>query len=202
MSFSPTYSPFGSHSTASTPETEARARRKDTLGEDAVPVPSHSRAQVPDDYRQVKGWGVDLDPANRPAVPRELPSEVKTVRGDVKPWQKPRTKIYISNEQPGITPVFGEACPSKGLSRLIRDYAYQYGEATNRHWMLLVMANRVDVLENMVLDALRGKPDHYIKEKGWGAKFKYEPNAGRNTALAGAAVIGAVALGVWLAKRR
>ncbi len=62
----------------------------------------------------MNGWGATLDPANRPAVPRELPSDVKTALGDVRHWQTPHSKIYVSNEQPGLTPVFGEACPPHG----------------------------------------------------------------------------------------
>src|SRR5207253_7460861 len=86
----------------------------------------------------------------RPMFPRELPSTVETVRGDVKDWQKPKVKVHMSNEHPNLTPVFGTACPPKGLSGLLRDYAYQYGEATNRHWMTLLLADRVDMVETMI----------------------------------------------------
>lgn len=168
---------------------------KRTMGEDAVPAPKHSAENVPSDYRQVLGWGADLDPANRPAVPRELPSDVQTVRGDVKHWQKPHQKIYVSNEQPGISPVFGETIPARGLSKLMRDYAFEYGEATTRHWMTLMAADRVAIVESMIGEALRGKPDHYIREKGWGV----DP---RKYATIAAIAFGALGLGLLLAKRR
>jgi hypothetical protein len=106
----------------------------------------------------------------------------------------------MSNEHPGLTPVFGDTVPSKGMARLIRDYAYQYGEATSRHWMLLMMANRVDVLETMIADALRGRPDHYIKEKGWSAKMKYDEDAKRSVIVAGVVLVGAIGLGVALSR--
>ncbi|HET7435906.1 MAG TPA: hypothetical protein VFN10_14455 [Thermoanaerobaculia bacterium] len=172
------------------------AAEKRTLGEDAVPAPGHSTQHVPRDVRTINGWGADLDPANRPAVPRELPSDVKTLRGNVKHWQTPHTKIYMSNEQPGLTPVFGEACPSKGLARLVRDYAYQYGEATNRRWMTLMMANRIDVLESMIGDALRGKPDNYVREKGWAAKFKYDSEGPSPWITLGVAAASVLAVGL------
>jgi hypothetical protein len=134
-------------STTSTLYQREQAGRKRTLGEDSVPAPSHSGEHVPADYRTINGWGADLDPANRPAVPRELPSAVTTVRGEVKHWQQPRMKIFMSNEMPGLTPVFGETCPPHGISGMLREYAYQFGEATSRHWMTLMLADRVERIE-------------------------------------------------------
>jgi hypothetical protein len=178
------------HSTRSTPVTEEAARSKRTRGEDAVPVPSHSSHHVPDNYRTVNGWGADLDPANRPSYPKEYQSDVKTARGDVRHRQTPRVEVLVSNEHPDLTPVFGETCPPKGLSGMLRRYAFQYGEGTNRHWMTLLFADRVDVVESLVTAALRGKPDRYIKEKGWGAKFKYADERSRRGVWVGAAVAG------------
>jgi hypothetical protein len=176
---------------------ESRPSVKRSAGEDAAPAPSHSAEHVPANFREVLGWGVDLDPANRPMFPKELPSTVTTARGDVKDWQEPKVKIHQSNEHPNLTPVFGTACPPHGLSGLLRDYAYQYGEATNRHWMTLILADRVDMVEKMVGDALRGHPDRYIKEKGWSAFYKYGDTRTRGKYLAfGALALGAIALAV------
>jgi len=172
---------------------------KRALGDDPAPAPGHSARNVPADYRQVNGWGADLDPANRPSIPRELPSDVTTVRGDVRDWQTPHQKIYLSVEHPNLTPVFGTSCPPRGLSKLLRDYAYQFGEGANRHWMTLMLADRVNILESMVSEAFRGRPDNYIKEKGWAAKVKYaDPARRRNAMIFGAAVLGAVAVGLVL----
>ena len=189
------YAPYEQSTTRPTRETREAARTKRTLGEDPVPSTGHSTANLPDDYRKINGWGADLDPAKRPAVPKELPSTVMTARGDVKHWQEPRVKIHVSNEHPGITPVFGESCPPRGISGLIRDYAYQYGEGTNRHWMTLMLADRVDVYESAIADMLRGD---YAHNKGWSAYKKYgDSNRGRYLTL-GLAALGAVALGLVL----
>ena len=184
--------------TESTPEQDARARRRDTIGEDAFPAPSHSSEHVPRDYRTINGWGVDLDPAVRPSYPRELPSDVKTVRGDVKHWQEPHQKIHVSNEQPGITPAFGETCPPAGLSGMLRDYAYQFGEATNRHWMTLMLADRINIFESMVTEALEGRPDRFLEERGHAARLRHAPEDSRRWILVGAAALGAVAIGIAL----
>lgn len=186
-----------------TQTTAESARSKRSLGEDPVPAPSHTAAAVPRNYRQIPGWGTDLDPANRPSYPKELPSNVTTARGDVPAWQKPTHRIHMSNEHPNLTPVFGTSCPPKALSGLIRDYAYQYGEATNRHWMTLVFADRVDMIETMITDALRGRPDNIVREKGWATLWHYaDDETKRRYLMIGGATLGALALGVALSRSR
>jgi hypothetical protein len=65
--------------------------------------------------------------------------------------------------------------------------------------MTLMLADRIDRVETMVSDALRGRPDNYVAEKGWGAYFTYAtPERKRQLMMFGAAAIAAVALGVVL----
>ncbi|HEX6178974.1 MAG TPA: hypothetical protein VF057_11490 [Thermoanaerobaculia bacterium] len=176
-------------------------RVKRSLGEDAVPARGHHRDHLPADVRRIKGWGVDLDPKNRPMSKKELPSNVKTVRGDVRDWQVPHDKVHVSNEHPDITPVFGATVPPRGLSGRMRDYAYEFGEGTNRHWMTLLMADRIDMLESMVTDTLRGKPDNLIEETGLPAYMNYGDRR-RVYMWAGAAALVAVGLGFLATSRR
>jgi hypothetical protein len=155
-------------------------------------APEHVASTVPADYRQINGWGVDLDHANRPMFPMELPSTVRTARGDVKDWQVPEHEIFISPEHPNRTPVFGTSCPPHGLSGALRSYAYKYSEATNRHWMTLILADRIDILGHLFLDPFRGKGDNIIQEKGWIANVKHATPEKRKRVMymAGAAAIG------------
>lgn len=124
-----------------------------------------------------------------------------TVRGDVKHWQTPRSRIHMSNEHPGITPVFGDTISPRGLSGALRDYAYQFGEATNRHWLTLMLADRIDVWEHTLVDMLTGR---YVKDKGFSAKAKYEkteesePNERGKYAFFGVAALGAIAVAAML----
>lgn len=188
------------HYEESSERAERTWTRKAPPMRDTSPAPEHDRGSVPADYRKVKGWGVDLDPANRPAYPKELPSDVMTARGEVKDWQVPKHKIHLSIEHPNLTPVFGTSCPPKGLSGLLRDYAFRYSEGTNRHWMTLIFADRIDILESLITDALRGKPDNIIKEKGWGVRMQAVDPARRVRYMAyGAMAVGAIALGAYLA---
>lgn len=118
----------------------------------------------------IKGWGVDLDPAVRPAVPKENYNP----GGTGAHWYYPERQVPTfarekSTEHKELTPVFGTACPPKGLSGLIRRAAYKYwSEGQTFHWLALVFADRVDVFESLVIDLLRGRPDNPFAE--WGIK--------------------------------
>ncbi|HEY0155765.1 MAG TPA: hypothetical protein VGF28_00580 [Thermoanaerobaculia bacterium] len=169
---------------------------------DTTPAPEHVSSTVPADFRTINGWGVDLDLKNRPMFPKELPSTVTHVRGEVKHWQVPHDRVHISPEHPNLTPVFGTSAPPHGLSGMLRDYAYNFGEAANRHWLTLMLADRIDVAEHLIGDLLRGRPDNYIKEKGWTAKLKYDPGRNRRIFTLGAIALGAVAVGVAVYKFR
>jgi hypothetical protein len=117
--------------------------------------------------RTIHGWGVDLDPKDRPAVPKErFDPEGTGAHWDFperQPEHWPREK---SPEHKFLTPVFGTSCPPKRLSGVIRRYAYRYSEGRLTHWLLLIGADRVDVLESRVTGALRGRPDNPITEAG------------------------------------
>jgi hypothetical protein len=161
--------------------------------------PHHVTDTVPRDFRQVRGWGVDLH--HRPMFPRELQSDVQTARGEVRDWQVPQEKIHNSIEHPNLTPVFGTSCPPKGLSGRMRDYAYQYSEGTNRHWLTLILADRVDMIESLFSGVIEGKPDNWVAEKAWGTRLRAVDPARRVRFMAaGAAVVGVVALGVMVMK--
>lgn len=106
------------------------------------------------DHSNIPGWGADLDRANRPAVPMEhAPPRLHGVHWD-KPAQQPqKVEILHSIEGPPITPVFGTSVPPSGLSGLIRRFAFRRSESDLRHWMLLLMADRVNVVEGLLQDA-------------------------------------------------
>jgi hypothetical protein len=123
--------------------------------------------------RTIPGWGVDLDPKDRPAVPKERFNP----EGTGAHWDFPerQPELYPRERSPEhkfLTPVFGTSCPPKGLSGMIRRYAYRYSEAQLTHWLLLVGADRVDVLESRVTSALRGRPDNPITEAGLPSEWK------------------------------
>jgi hypothetical protein len=164
---------------------------------------------TPGTVRSIRGWGADLDPANKPAVPKEAPSDVHNVRGKRPAQQVTNVKIFVSTEHPDITPVFGTTCPPRGLSGALRTFAYRFGEGRLAHWMTLMLADRVDVYEGLFVDLAHAKFPHLIKERGWKAKFTHdrsakgrtaESEAGKKIFFAGAAAA-LLATGVYVALR-
>ena len=109
-----------------------------------LPEPVESlRARIP-------GWGADLDPADRPSVPRESLEWRPEGAAPGLPEQQPDGEgRERSIEHADLTPVFGTAQPLRGLSGRIRRLAYdRYSEARAAHWLLLIAADRVDVVEH------------------------------------------------------
>jgi hypothetical protein len=123
--------------------------------------------------RTIHGWGVDLDPKDRPAVPKEKFNP----EGTGAHWHFPERQPELwprerSPEHKFLTPVFGTSCPPKGLSGVIRKYAYKYSEGQLSHWLLLIGADRVDVLESRITGLLSGHPDNPITESGLPSEWK------------------------------
>jgi hypothetical protein len=115
--------------------------------------------------RTIPGWGVDLDPVDRPSYPKEVFVETGA-HWDFPERQQPRGFREKSTEHKFLTPVFGTAQPLRGLSGAIRRYAYTFSEGRTAHWLLLMAGDRVDVLESRCAAALRGRPDNPLTETG------------------------------------
>lgn len=95
-----------------------------------------------------RGRAVDLDARNRPGVPMEKdPQPLPGSRAPIEPMQ-PDAGIFKDALPQPMPPVFGTAQPPAGLSGLIRRFAYRYPDNLTRRWMLLMLADRVDVLEH------------------------------------------------------
>ncbi|HEX8391763.1 MAG TPA: hypothetical protein VF665_05320 [Longimicrobium sp.] len=129
----------------------------------------------------IPGWGVDLDPADRPGVPNQpFAPELTGAHWDF-PERQPETwPRERSIEHKFLTPVFGTSCPPEGLSGAIRKFAYaKYSEGRAAHWLLLVAADRVDVAESRITSLLQGKPDNIIGETGVQHEWKRHPLGSR-----------------------
>jgi hypothetical protein len=130
---------------------------------------------------RIPGWGVDLDPKDRPSVPKERFDP----RGTGAHWDFPERQPQMwprerSIEHKFVTPVFGTSCPPKGISGMIRKFAYRkYSEGRAAHWLLLLAADRVDVLESRIRSAATGRPDHPVTETGVQSEFSHHGPASR-----------------------
>jgi hypothetical protein len=128
-------------------------------------APTESREQL---QQRIPGWGADLDPADRPAVPRERfdpgASGAHWDFPERQPEKQPRER---SIEHRHLTPVFGTSAPLKGLSGVLRRFSYaRFSEGRAAHWLILIAADRVDAIESHLLSFMTTRPDNPITETG------------------------------------
>ncbi len=162
---------------------------------------SHSRTPVnPQTYQHIPGWGADLDHKNRPAYPMErTPPRLEGVHWEEPEQQPIKEKVYHSIEREDITPVFGTVAPPRGISGRMRDVAYKLSENDIRHWLLLILADRVDVVEGIGDDLRRGHVPNFLAEMGIKAELKHNPGGLVRKAAIGGAVLG---MGYYFWKKR
>jgi hypothetical protein len=125
--------------------------------------------------KDIPGWGMDADPENDPTYPMKHSNGADHDRLNyVKaPQQRQKIEILHSIERPNVTRVFGTSTPPVGLSGAVRRYAYKFSEATATHWMTLILADRINVIEGKLNDLKNGIiPNPWI-ERGWKAEWKH-----------------------------
>jgi hypothetical protein len=112
------------------------------------------------EHTRIPGWGVDGDPRNRPGVPMLLKPPVRKGAHWETPERQPPPDFPVLKrvELDELTPTFGTAAPPRGLSGRMRRRAYEIPEHLVRRVMLLLMADRVDVVESR----LRGHPGRVL----------------------------------------
>ena len=133
-------------------------------------------AESPDELRaRIPGWGVDLDPRDRPSHPKlDLREDLTGARWEFPEPQQERWPRERSVEHAFLTPVFGTAQPPKGLSGVLRRLSYaRFSEARAAHWLLLIAADRVDAWESHARALLTLRPDDPVSETGVRAELSH-----------------------------
>jgi hypothetical protein len=131
-------------------------------------------AESPDELRaRIPGWGVDLDPHDRPAVPRlQFDPNLSGAHWNFPERQPEKWPRERSIEHKFLTPVFGTSCPPKGLSGVMRKLAYKrYSEGRLAHWLILIAADRVDAVESALASFVTLRPDNPVTETGVLSEF-------------------------------
>ncbi|RLP93527.1 hypothetical protein EAD89_05750 [Micromonospora sp. BL4] len=139
-------------------------------------------AESSDELRaRIPGWGADLDPKDRPSVPKErFDPNLNGAHWEFPDRQPEKWPRERSIEHKFLTPVFGTSCPPKGLSGMIRRYSYRrYSEGRAAHWLLLLAADRVDAVESTVGSFLSRHPDNPLTETGVLSEFSHHGLASR-----------------------
>lgn len=146
------------------------------------------------DPKSVNGWGVDADPNNNPTYPYRVRTEAG---GKPMDWKRPvfqRTDVEILqsveyNRRPAVT---GTTLPPRGASGRMRRAAFEYSESDWRHWLLLLGADRIDVVEGFFEDLAKGTPPDLAREMGLRAEWRHnrEGLVQKVTFAAGAVLLG------------
>jgi hypothetical protein len=130
---------------------------------------------------RIPGWGIDLDPKDRPSFPQEVfdPSG-SGAHWDFPERQPEKWPRERSIEHKFLPPVFGTSTPPKGVSGAMRKYAYRsFSEGRAAHWMILLAADRVDALESHLKSFATLRPDNPITETGVISEFSKKGIASR-----------------------
>jgi hypothetical protein len=148
------------------------------------------------DHKNIKGWGIDANPLDVPAYPMKKRNENDN-RGMV--WERPaqqaaHVEILTSNERPTITAVFGTPNPPSGLSGKIRRYAFKFSESSYGHWLPLLLADRVNMIEGVVDDIKRGSFPNIFAELGGKAELKHNPKGLAKKVLVGLALTAGIVM--------
>ena len=130
---------------------------------------------------RIPGWGVDLDPRDRPSVPRErFDPDATGAHWDLPPQQPERVPRERSIEHSRLTPVFGTSAPLHGPSGALRRLAYRrFSEGRAAHWLILLGADRVDSTLAHLASFATLHPDNPVTQTGIRAELTHGGLASR-----------------------
>jgi len=133
-----------------------------------------SRRQDPIDTSTIKGWAVDADPENDPTYPyRERGADDHSGQWQRPPQQQTDVEILQSIEHKQRPAVVGTSTPPSGLSGVLRRLAFRKSESNLLHWMLLLGADRINVVEGVLQDFSRARVPNIPGEMGAGAEWEH-----------------------------
>jgi len=150
------------------------------------------------DTSKIVGWGIDANRDNDPTFPmRDRSAEDRTgADWQSPPAQQPEVEVLQSVEYNRRPAVVGTSTPPSGLSGVIRRVAFRFSESDWTHWLLLLGADRINVVEGVLQDLGRGKIPNVPGEMGIRSELRHN-KAGFAKKVAVAAVVGALIYGVF-----
>lgn len=153
------------------------------------------------DTATIPGWGVDADPKNDPTYPyRDRSQDDHSGSWKRPPQQNAEVEILQSIEHKQRPAVVGTSTPPSGLSGVLRRLAFRKSESNLLHWMLLLGADRINVVEGVLQDLGRARVPNIPGEMGARAEWRHDKR-GLVVKSAGAIAVLAIA-GAAVAKAR
>lgn len=154
------------------------------------------------DTSLIVGWGVDANPQNDPTYPyRDRSGDDHS--GD---WKRPaqqdsEVELLKSVEHKWLPAVFGTSSPPRGVSGSLRRLAFRWSESNWAHWLLLMSADRVNMVEGLVEDLGRGRLPNIPKEMGVPAEWRHNKTGLIKKVGVATAIIGGLSAVILLRKR-
>jgi hypothetical protein len=138
-------------------------------------MPEASDREIANQPKDIPGWGMDADDEDHPNYPIKnyTGADHDRLNYERSSQQPENVEILHSNERPSITRVFGTSTPPSGVSGALRRYAFRFSEGSSGHWMTLILADRINVVEGIIDDLRHGHVPNIFAEKGWNAEWKY-----------------------------
>ncbi len=146
------------------------------------------------DPSNIPGWGVDADPSNDPTYPYRdrTKDDGLSLNWERPPQQEADVEVLQSIEHNRMPAVFGTSTPPSGVSGVIRRVAFRYSESNWWHWLLLMGADRINVVEGIAEDFARGKVPNIPAEMGARSEWTHNKTGFVIKTAATAAVLGGV----------
>jgi hypothetical protein len=126
------------------------------------------------DPSAIPGWGIDADPQNDPTYPmRHVEDQTRGMTWDRPAQQHPDVEILQSIEHVRTPAVTGTSTPPSGISGILRRIAFRRSESDWWHWLMLMGADRINVVEGVVADLAHGKIPNIPAEMGIRAEWQH-----------------------------
>lgn len=165
-----------------------------------IPVKTLSPHLV--DTSAIPGWGVDADPENDPTYPIRDQSQDRglTRDWDRPPVQRPDVEILQSIEHIRQPAVVGTSTPPRGVSGMMRRVAFRWSESNWIHWLMLMGADRVDVVEGLVDDLAHARIPNIPAEMGIRSELRFN-KVGFAKKVAVVGLVSGIAVGLLMHRR-
>lgn len=175
-------------------------------GREAGGSESEENSFVPRDARHdlIAGWGVDIDLQNDPTYPIKRRTNGEHAG---KTWERPAQQektvaVLMSVEHKSLPAVFGTTLPPSGVSGALRKFAFRYSESDYLHWLPLMLADRINVVEGRIKDLAHGYVPNVVAERGLRAEWKYNRKKCVTKAVATAVIASAAVAWVIMRKKQ
>ena len=126
------------------------------------------------DAASVLGWGVDANPDNDPTYPiRHIDDQERGPSTERPMLQQSDVEILESIEYDRRPAVIGTSTPPTWASGAMRRLAFKRSESDWWHWLLLMGADRVNVVEGVIQDLSTGRIPNVPAEMGARAAWRH-----------------------------